>query len=765
MPRIKIDCPDIPDALSHGLPPPGSALWCAWIDELRDYCNVVGVALSKWIDSNFDPMLIRNEIGDYHNRLLPNAGVATRQWLFILEALVDILDQLIIGWNAFKEIVACAWSWHKIVLPQASPGAYLGALIIRNVLHTLQHSEIGPEWIAKATINLVIEIPALEDAISHLLLYLMPMEMPSASEATAAWLRGRIDNATRDCVWKYHGHNPIGYEPYILAQGGAMGFDQAIEAARRQGEGEGRTARYVRRAGYVDAEQIEALTLLYDRLQTEGQALQWTRSNVVTEEYARAYGLDAGFAESYWPRNREALRAQGVTRDIAALNYRQHWAQLGVGQMQEMLYRLRRDNPNVKTPFDETDYEAHLTASGYTPWQIERLQAIMHRPLSTGEAHDLFRRGLMRLDEVIQLHMATGVSPADASSLAQRDQQIGARWRAEHYAGWTPHSVGRAYAIGQISHNQVITLLQDQGIAPHDIAQLEQRARSDLQHEIIRRARARLLTSTASRVGQALKVGVMDTAQAVNALTKLGWPAAQANGIAAIEVAAAKVDRVKHALNHLRRAFHAGEIALPYVRDALQQLGVIPSAIASYIAMWEIENTPGRKRRSAKQIVADVSEGAITVEDAAMRLTNLGYTDVDTRLYLADAQRAMITTEAARMAAHSGNGHPLGAELARVAHAAQGLSRRVVAELKQQASPARLKSYFVGGLIDEESVRYRLELYGWLPSAIDLFVRDAIAAKEKKNAPKPSKSKPAAPSSAPAGSDTIGVGPAPTAVP
>jgi hypothetical protein len=715
---MAIQCPPIPAALADGLPPPGSAQWCAWIDDALRFMAGVAKTVQAWLDRNMSYTRWYNALAAYQQACAASDNGFLRAWSNVLKAICDLLYLLCGVLDIGIELLSCAWTMRQLVTSVAHPEAYLGCQILLNVIKSVKSMKLGSQSYTGFTIDAVVSMPALEQILTHLMDYLVPMEMPSVGEATSAWAHGLITDAQRDCIWKYWGHNPAGYEPYVLGSTQSMGVREAIEYGRRSAADQQSILQLMRRAGVVDPTQQAGILALYDRLPTEGQALEWTRRRSNDETFAARYGLDAGFADVYWPAYQESLIAQGVTEDVARQNYRQHWTALGRGELSELYYRLRPNNPDVSGLFDSPDFKAFLAASGYSPVAQDWLYQLRYRPLSIGDATDLYRRGMAAPEIVLNAYLDAGQSPAHAAALANREQFVAARWRAQQYGGWTPQAAGKAYAIGLLSDSQVSQILAPLGGSAADVAALEQRATADYQYRILQRAKARVLSLSVTQVRQALSVGVLDVPGATTALVSVGWPAAQAAGIATLESASARVALVKQSVGRVRSALLAGEITVAQAEAALHQLGIVPSSMSQYIAMWQIQNTPARKRRSASQIVTDLAEGTLAVADATGRLTNLGYGSSDIELYLQDAERKQITSAPARAAAVKLDvqiGSPVKGGL-------NGLSKRAVRELMAQETPTMLATYLKAGVVSAEYVMQRLELYGWEQQPIYDFI-------------------------------------------
>src|SRR5271154_2350326 len=102
-------CPPLPAALANGLPPAGSAEWCAWIDDVLAFFSKVANAISSWINSAMDYRKWRNALNNYHAALVAGDNVLTRTWTNIVGWVIDLMDVLIPGADLWRDMLRCAW--------------------------------------------------------------------------------------------------------------------------------------------------------------------------------------------------------------------------------------------------------------------------------------------------------------------------------------------------------------------------------------------------------------------------------------------------------------------------------------------------------------------------------------------------------------------------------------------------------------------------------------------------------------------------------
>jgi hypothetical protein len=436
--------------------------------------------------------------------------------------------------------------------------------------------------------------------------------------------------------------------------------------------------------------------------------------------------LDDGFDQFYTGQVKADLHAQGFTEYRAQQDYRAHWIQPSPQQLQEFVYRLRAGKKGVTTPFDVEDYKRILVEQEYAPLAREWFAQTVYKVPALSYLRDMYRSGVIGPKEIGGYHADLGYSPDDSERFVQLDAKLKARQNARMGSGWSPSAIRRAVSVGAMPPSAVAPLLAEQGFAADVAAQLIQRAKSDLQYRVVSRALSTELSSSVNTVRQSQSVGVMSESDAAAALTKLGFPAERAAGIAALTAASARVSRVKGAVQRIRHAFESGEIDADFARQALLSLKLVSGAIDDYLAVWRIEMTPRRRRLSASQVVQEVVAGAIDVSEAHVRLSNLGYDEADQSLLLADAARLTVTTPEAlaQLALERGSGAVAG--LNELNNTLIGLSKKVVAELMRQEPPAKLGKWLAGGVkgVTSEYVHKRLRLYGWDESSIEKWIAE-----------------------------------------
>jgi TfoX/Sxy family transcriptional regulator of competence genes len=336
----------------------------------------------------------------------------------------------------------------------------------------------------------------------------------------------------------------------------------------------------------------------------------------------------------------------------------------------------------------------------------------------------MYRADVFDENQLATYHRQLGYSKADSLNFVGVDQIHKARFRASGSAGWTPSAASKANAVGILPDSTHSEIYASLGWSENEAAQARARAKADLQHAIYIRARSRALTQIVSNVNAAQAAGLMSIDIAANQLVGAGWPQDFAVSLATSNAVKAQVARISKAIARIRHAFDSGEIASAFALDSLSALGVLPDAAQSYVSIWTLEITPGRKRRTASQITKDVAAGVLSTADALARLTNLGVPPQDLPLYLHDIQSQVATSESRLLASQDRILRARTKALEQAARQAEQTRKAAIAALRREQSPADLKKWAEEGLINQAYYRNRLELYGYDQPSIDLHVEE-----------------------------------------
>jgi hypothetical protein len=723
-------CIDLPDALKNGVPPLGSLEWCRFADTLLDWFGAFGRPLADYVAERFSLEVLRKILQEQkaNFRKAPFVGELFYRLIDTFETIVIRLEN---GVELALKVYRCFLDTMRKVFARCHPEAVIGLHLAKSIIRSLQGIQLGIDPVVWATDQLALRLDALEQLIDRLIVYACPQEVPSVPEAIEAWQFGYIGEEQRDCLIRLHGLDPATMRDIIRSKTEKLTPEQVIQLARRQGDDERSIPEQLRRVGFTEPNYARGFQVLYDELPTVQEHLRWLQRNVFNDEYVKDYKLLDGFEERFWAKFGKDLFAQGFTKERAQYEYAAHWIMPSPEQMREFAYRLRPGKKGVTTPFTATDYNRILAEQDYNSLAREWFSETLYRVPALGYLRDMYRQGVIDGNQLQEYHQDLGYSEQDSERFVTIDRIQKRRMRATQAHGWNPASIAKAVATGQMPVADAAARMGQLGWTDEETQELLERATAELRATVVTRARSRLLSTTITTVKKGLAVGTMTQQQGVQALVAVGWDASQAAGIVQLETASARTQRVQQAIRKIRSSFLAGDITAQHASDVLLRLGVTNESVGGYVSMWQLEMSPKHKRRTASEVVNDVAEGAISIPEATVRLQNLGYSDADTRLYLADASRLTVHTQAALTAARSLNGRARTAGLAAVARQSLGLSKRAVADLKRQEPLAKLLSWMCSGIVSSTYVTQRLRLYGYDDASITKHIQAAKANKKQ----------------------------------
>lgn len=703
-------CPPAPDIIADGLWPPGSAQWCSDINGVIGKVEKIGQIVLDAIQtcSAADDVIAALITGFQQAEQAGVAGILVPTTL-----IVDILQGIRPYADRVSAFIGCLISYYKSLFARNSPVALAACVGLRLALSLLENVEFGTNSIVQLSFSLREPVREAMTALQRIIDYLLPMDLIDIGSATEAWKLTYISDSQYRCILRLNGQDDASYLPYARASGERLSTTEAIEYARRTSGDVPAQLRAMREVGWVDDARAKIRLQLYDRLPGLQDYLSRTRSNLYSVPWLTKWEPDREFEERYWPIYREALEAQGITKENAKYAYMLSWTRTDASMLREFLYRLRPDRVGDVHAFGLADYTAQLTALGYHPEIVSALTATAYRLPPIGTSTQLYYRGLLSDAQLQQSYMDHGYTPADAISMVTLERQARFNRRSAESGGWTPQAIGQAAAIGVIDNATATQLMAALGWSAVETTATLQRATTQLSVRVQTRARARLLSQTVTTVRQGIQTGILTDSSAVASLVALGWTQQQATGIVQLEHTAIKAALVKSIIARLKAAYLAGQVTIQYIESELARLQLTPQSIQQYVQTWQLSLTPGRRRRGATQIQADLASGLIDSATAAAMLANLGYTSTDIALYESNARAATVYSEAALQSARRLLPRSSTAAMYQLSKQSLGLSKKMIAALRQQEPDSKLLSWACNGVVSLEYVIDRLRLYGW----------------------------------------------------
>jgi hypothetical protein len=705
----------------------GSPEFCAQWDGIQTTVTAIGQQIVNWVDANFASSVFPGPVPPQDTISVFSTPAGS-----IIATIQNFLNWCKQGVATFVDNLRSAYNWIKSAvchLPVCNPAGLISIWVFKAAVRLLENVNFGTDALAWLTATFKMEMASVNQFLAAIEATICPMEIPSINQAIDAYLMGAIDRPLYLCWLALNGGNHLVWDLVVQARRSRLQADELIDWGRRNGFPDNIVSTALQSLGYINADEAQSKLVLYDSVPGLTEITSWISHGSTNDAIAAAYGLDTGFYDALWPTFGNSLRANGITQDRAALNWRSHWVYPDASTAAEMLYRLRPGKPGVTQTFTSDDYFNMVAARNIAPYFRPLLAQIAYKLPALRQYRIAYQNGIVSDASFQSYFQDTGYSNDDANTLVQSEAIIKARTRANSGHGWTPSALAKAYASQQITGDTVTQQMGLLGYSADESSYLMKRADSDLQYAIYVRARAKAISGAVSQVTSAINVGIMDVRTATDALQRLGYPANFAAGIAQSEWTTGNIKLIQQSVARIKHAYLSGEIDATYVGNSLAVLGIVPDKQTSYLASWQVQNTPNRKRRTAAQIVADLAAGNMEQPDAYVRLTNLGYNDADTRLYFADAQARAIKLLGAEQAAQDRVGKARIKAQEQIVKQAAQVAKEQLDSLKRAEPISKLQKWVKLGLTSHQYFMRRMEMYGLTESEAQTYYDEACSSK------------------------------------
>jgi cell division septum initiation protein DivIVA len=734
-------------SLANLIPHPGSERFCTWLTAFDSDAQPVLDLINAWIDGNIttEPLKLLfagydEHRGDLGSLLLPVADFIVNTIEYVVGFAASWVDAIIC---AFKRIRDWLMSLRFDCL---SPSVFL-LMAAKWLLNALKDWELGTDFVAWVVDRIHLEFGPFEQFLDMLIHWALPMEIPSAPEATRSWLMGQITDEHRDCIWRLNGLCPQVYATFAKSESEHLTADEIIRWGHRLQLDDKAIDYWMENRGWKIPEDRTARMGLFWEIPTINDHLQWLRRNVDDHDYVQRFGLLDGFApdefirslqvfgdyrtltdthgRDFWRAFGPDLTAQGMRPVYAAYHYAAHWVQPAPEQMKEFIYRLRPAFEGDPNGFTVADFKRILAEQDYAPLAVNWFAETAFRVPALTYIIGMYRNFVISDDDLKDYHQDLGYTLQDSERFVAVDSLIRNKMRTTEYKGWNPTALGSAFVTGALTRDEVFEKLTHIGGTRQEADDLIRVAQVQVDRQVWQRARSRLLTRTAMQVSRALEVGSINDEAAVNVLRQLGYPERQAMGVVEAERAVGRSKMIAQTVQAVKRSYHGGFVLRGQADSLLEEIGIIPTKRDEYLTVWDIQNTGARKRRTASEIINDLANGMMDTQEALFRLTNLGYDNADQLLYLADAQRKIVQNEAKAMAARARSQQQHARELERLRREAERQARQLRNELNRIAPRSVLTKWLKKRIINVGEFRVRMERLGYPDEVISKYAYDA----------------------------------------
>lgn len=555
----------------------------------------------------------------------------------------------------------------------------------------------------------------------------LAQHIPEASDLVPAFQLGLISREDAALGLSRRGIDLNQFERLWLAESDTLAPDAAIEYARRLGLNEQDTRFLLQRSGVFDEFQQSAMVTLYDQLPTRSDLTQWLMRNVFDQQYVTDFRLDEGFEDRYWQRFSGIFNSIGWSREFAYLDYAAHWILPPVGQLAEMVQRLRPGRVPDNLVFTGTDYYRTLAEQDFAPYFRDRLLAISYRPLQLRHIRQAYLNNQITQAEVVEFYRDQGYSQADAVRMAGVEEVAKAQTRVRNSRGWTPQALAVAYQTGQISADLVLVNMEGLGFSRQETELMLQRAAAEFQGRFVRLGLTRASTRALSSLIKGYTVGTVSRDQALMTMVQMGLQPASADAILRSADLDSRTATATRVIASVKKAYLHGQVTLVQARTLLTRAGLAGERVDQHTAAWQLELTPKRRQISAATLHKGFLQGLLSESQVVEALRNLGYPEPDILLQLEEFT-ADLAKQATKLSQSREKSSAAQAKLYEKLLAGNAkLEARIRAALRRATPPAKLQKWLAKGWITEPDFIHRMSQIGVDDATIGVYLAEAIS--------------------------------------
>lgn len=313
---------------------------------------------------------------------------------------------------------------------------------------------------------------------------LCPTLIPSPDQATEAYLAGSISRDTLR-LWVTAGNQCwVPWQSVLQARQTRPGITEAVTLYNRGEITEQQYRNLLRANGVLSDEYARYFTLLGQQTPNATDLVQFMVKDAFDERTSEELALDDEFRRKFTAEAEQLFAAAGIDARFAQLIWRSHWQQASVGQMFEMLHRLRPEKYGPDVALTEEQILRFLGVQDILPFWRKRLLEISYNPLTRVDTQRAFFVGAITRDEVLGSYLDQGYSRENAERLTRFTELLRLRYVAGQTGAITPTRAAKAFGTGSISKGQYEAILRRFGYDEVSIAEAVRVARENRQIEV-----------------------------------------------------------------------------------------------------------------------------------------------------------------------------------------------------------------------------------------------------------------------------------------
>lgn len=304
-----------------------------------------------------------------------------------------------------------------------------------------------------------------------------PQYIPAQSELDSAFLTNRITLADWECYTRMNGNKPELYAVTMAAKQSVQNDGEIVQARLR---GLIPTDRdyldRMRQIGYLSPAMAMEKLFLARQIPGPADLVRMMVRDSADDAVAAGYGYDKDFGAKFTGQVKSWAAAQGMDETQFKYLWRAHWDIPSNTALYSMFHRLRPDRTDVRVWDNEAaihgpagaelrlgprppvvelaDVKRAMEVNDMAPTWVDPLLSVSYHPITNTDARRAFQIGFLTYDELVSRTRDNGYSPADAEMLARFFQAERERSITASTGVGSPRWILQAYVEGMIDYTQ-----------------------------------------------------------------------------------------------------------------------------------------------------------------------------------------------------------------------------------------------------------------------------------------------------------------------
>lgn len=401
----------------------------------------------------------------------------------------------------------------------------------------------------------------------------------------------------------------------------------------------------------------------------------------------------------------------------------------GVGEINQLLYRLRRGRAIPGKEFLDADYDAALHRAGYSEEYRQWIEQIRYRVYTLREIRMLLDTGIVQQSEIEDVYKDEGFDDEKSVRLAKMEHIIYLRRHEAEIQGYTVQTIARLWGHGVIDATVSDARMEALGYSDEDASRLREAEMMRNRADQARKWALKSETLFTGLVEKQFKEAVITPQTASAALQTQGCLPDAAASIVNTWGEEVKFAYLTSAIAAIKKGWDAGLLSSVAAEQALINVGVGLAAAQQRVREWLVNLSVSQNVTTAKDTLRFVAEGMISPIEAAARLHNMGWLPTDADVLIQEALNKLHATEVRHEAAQNKQVQAQAKAAAALVKQARAAEQAGRAALKRLTPLATLNKWLKEGLIGTDLYTTRMTDMGYPTEEINAYIADISNAK------------------------------------